>query len=146
MKILHICRRFHPLVGGIENYVLEVTSRQQARGAQCRVLTLDYDLLDRSWILVNTAKREGLPLTFIEAAGRGCAILSRMDPDGFSGHFGQTVIGDGWSDGLAALLSEEIWREKGRWGFEYVKANYSAGKALQDHIRLYESCLSAVRR
>ena len=39
------------------------------------------DLLGESWILVNTAEREGLPTSFLEAFAHGCAILSRVNPD-----------------------------------------------------------------
>ena len=39
-------------------------------------------ILERSWIMVNTAAREGMPSAMLEAMASRCAILSQVNPDG----------------------------------------------------------------
>jgi hypothetical protein len=68
--------------------------------------------LGKSWILVNTAAREGLPNAFIEAAAHQCAILSAVDPDGFSSQFGHLVLNDDFAAGLRALLQDDLWKKR----------------------------------
>src|SRR5688572_29213847 len=41
---------------------------------------LHHQLLTNAAIHINTAVREGLPNSFVEAAGHKCAILSAVDP------------------------------------------------------------------
>lgn len=45
MNVLNITRRFYPFIGGVENYIYETAKRLNKRGINCRVLTLDYDIL-----------------------------------------------------------------------------------------------------
>src|SRR6202011_2592445 len=82
-------------------------------------------LLGRSWILVNTAAREGLPNAFIEAAAHGCAILSATDPDEFGSRFGHHALDDDFVRGLASLLEENRWRQLGEAGQDYVRKVFS---------------------
>jgi glycosyltransferase involved in cell wall biosynthesis len=98
-------------------------------------------LLERSWILINTAVREGLPNSFIEAAAHGCAILSSVDPDGFASHFGYNAQKDDFVTGLQALLKDNTWEARGRLGREHVRQQFESGKAIDQHIRLYQGLL-----
>lgn len=101
------------------------------------------EIYAKSWILVNTSAREGLPITFIEAAGQGCAILSTVDPDGFAtkyGYFADSI--DKLSEGLEFLLKDTVWKEKGKAGFEYVSLIYREENALKVYLDLYQSLLS----
>ena len=41
MKILHITRQFYPLIGGMENYVLNLAEQQIKNGHSVTVLTLN---------------------------------------------------------------------------------------------------------
>lgn len=45
-SILHIVRRYQPLVGGTERYVADLAVEQARRGSRVRVLTLDRDVTD----------------------------------------------------------------------------------------------------
>jgi len=45
MNILHISRRFYPFVGGTEKYIYEISKALVNRNINCRVLTLNYDIL-----------------------------------------------------------------------------------------------------
>jgi glycosyltransferase involved in cell wall biosynthesis len=61
-------------------------------------------ILEESWIMVNTATREALPNSFLEAAAHRCAILSLVDPDGFASRFGYHAKDEDFSKGLEFLL------------------------------------------
>ena len=95
--------------------------------------------LAASWVLVNTSAREGLPNTFMEAAGHRCAILSAVDPDGFASRFGWHAAQGDYAAGLAALLEGDLWRSKGEAGFDYVSRHYEVGKAMDRQVELYAS-------
>ncbi|HAV76521.1 MAG TPA: hypothetical protein DCX53_04115 [Anaerolineae bacterium] len=95
-------------------------------------------LLARSWVLVNTSAREGLPTSFVEAAGHGCAILSEIDPDGFSSQFGCHVTDGDYANGLRLLLQDFNWREKGLRGMEFVRRTFSLSDSIDKHIHIYE--------
>lgn len=46
MKILHVTRQFHPLVGGLENYVLALAEEQVKMGHDVTVVTLNKSFID----------------------------------------------------------------------------------------------------
>lgn len=87
-------------------------------------------------MLVNTAAREGLPLTFLEAAAHGCAILSAVDPDHFASRFGQLVVDDDFTSALQILL-EKSPLDKGRLAYTYVRTTCETRQALAAHLRQY---------
>lgn len=99
------------------------------------------DLLSRSWVFVNTALREGLPNSFLEAASYGCAILAGLDPDGFSSRFGCHVKDDDFASGLAYLLKDDRWREKGEQGRQFVKETFEEEQTLDLHMQVYNNLL-----
>jgi glycosyltransferase involved in cell wall biosynthesis len=94
-------------------------------------------ILSRSWILVNTALREGLPRSFLEAASFKCAILSRVDPDGFASRFGYRVENDDFAAGLRALLQDGAWRGKGEGAQAYVSQKYGFESSIIQHLDTY---------
>jgi glycosyltransferase involved in cell wall biosynthesis len=98
-------------------------------------------ILGRSWILVNTSQLEGLPRTFLEAASRGCAILSRVDPDGFASRGGYCAASGDFAHGIRTLLQEGVWRERGERGCGYVSEHYHPDISVERHARLYERVL-----
>ena len=93
-------------------------------------------ILARSWIMVNTAAREGLPLTFLEASAYGCAILSAVDPDGFASRFGRHVADDDFAGALRELMASSP-PEKGKLAYEYVRRTYEHEMALDAHCQVY---------
>jgi glycosyltransferase involved in cell wall biosynthesis len=95
------------------------------------------EVLSRSWILVNTALREGLPRSFLEAASFKCAILSRVDPDGFASRFGQRVNDDDFRRGLEMLLKDGVWRRKGEEAHAYVLEKYGFETSIARHLEAY---------
>lgn len=46
MKILHIVRQFYPMVGGMENFVLSLSTQQIENGHQVSVLTLNRNFMN----------------------------------------------------------------------------------------------------
>ncbi len=101
-----------------------------------------YELYAKAWVLVNTSAREGLPYTFVEAAGWSCAILSCLNPDGFADRFGFHVTGGDFAAGLEWLLAEDRWRLQGAAGARYVAEIFSEENSIDEHVRWYESLLA----
>ncbi|MCW4035763.1 MAG: glycosyltransferase family 4 protein [Candidatus Bathyarchaeota archaeon] len=101
-------------------------------------------LLEESWVLVNTSVSECLPVSFLEAAAQGCAILSLHDPDGFTSNFGYHVIDGDLNRGLRFLMEGGRWRERGRKGYAYVSKVHELGRVTDLHIAAYEDLLSKV--
>jgi glycosyltransferase involved in cell wall biosynthesis len=93
--------------------------------------------LSQSWILVNTALREGLPRSFLEAAAFKCAILSRVDPEGFASKFGHRVQNDDFAGGLRRLLMNGDWRRRGDEGHAYVSTRYGFEPSINRHLEAY---------
>jgi glycosyltransferase involved in cell wall biosynthesis len=99
-------------------------------------------IFEQSWVLVNTAAREGLPNTFLEAAANKCAILSGVDPDGFASRFGYHARDDGdLAKGLTFLLSDERWKGLGELGSQYVKSVFGTEPAIDLHLETYKEAL-----
>jgi glycosyltransferase involved in cell wall biosynthesis len=103
-------------------------------------------ILEQSWVLVNTSWREGLPLSYVEAAAHKCALLSGLNPDDFTSQFGylaQEDTVDELETGLKCLLENDMWKSKGQKGYEYVNEVFEFDKAVDRHIAAYEDILTA---
>lgn len=99
------------------------------------------EILSRSWVLINTSIREGLPNSFLEICAYQGAILSQVDPDGFAQNFGYHVADKDFTKGLAWLLENDHWKEQGVRGYEFVRNNFRVEKSIQSHIDIYRSLL-----
>jgi hypothetical protein len=88
-------------------------------------------LLGEAWVLVTTAAREGLPLTFLEAGPYGRAPLSAVNPDLMVSRFGQQVEAE-----LHALMAAPRDRPRGLRIREACRYQYS--RALAEHIKPYK--------
>jgi glycosyltransferase involved in cell wall biosynthesis len=102
------------------------------------------EILSETWVLVSTAAREGLPLTFLEAAAYGCAILSAVDPDEFATRFGARVQHDDFAAELQGLMRDDPLG-KGRRAREYVRRTYETSIALAAHLDVYHSFMGRRR-
>lgn len=100
-------------------------------------------VLSQSWIMVNTASREGMPNAFLEAGAHGCAVLSAVDPGGFTSRFGFRVRNDDFAGGLRELLRGGRWRENGERARAYVRSTYEMELAIDKHLSVYQELLSA---
>jgi len=99
------------------------------------------DVLGKSWVIVNTSLREGLPTTFTEAAAHRCAILSFADPDEFASRFGVHATEGRLAEGLASLVAENNWKQAGEAGYQYVNQVFSVDRAMDGHLDLYQGLL-----
>lgn len=95
-------------------------------------------IIEKSWIMINTATREALPNAFLEAAAQRCAILSHVDPDGFASEFGYHARNDDFAAGLHWLLTKNRWQERGQRAYRHVAAIFELDRAMDRHIELYE--------
>ncbi len=100
-------------------------------------------ILEKSWVLVNPAKREGLPNAFLEALAHKCAILSSVNPENITENFGFFVKNDDFASGLKILLENNNWKQKGERGQMYVAENYELNKSIEMHITIYRNLLAA---
>lgn len=96
-------------------------------------------VFSRSWILLNTAAREGLPNAFIEACASRCAILSSVDPDEFASRFGYFAGDENFNKGLTLLMEKGNWLQAGIKGFEHVREIFSIDKVLEQYARIYNN-------
>ena len=98
-------------------------------------------ILEKSWIMVNTATREALPNAFLEAAAHRCAILSTVNPDNFSSEFGYYAKDGDLESGLKDLLDRQTWKQKGERAFRYILEAFELTKAIDRHVREYNRVL-----
>ena len=103
---------------------------------------LHSEILNKSWVMVNSATREALPNSFLEAAAHKCAILSTVDPDGFASQFGYCAKDDDFIKGLNFLLENQRWKKRGESGYKYVKKTFEMNQAIDKHISIYEENLA----
>lgn len=101
--------------------------------------------LGESWIMINTATREAMPNAFLESAAHGCAIMSAVDPDGFATRFGYNAAKDDFAAGLAWLLEDDRWRQRGQLARQHVSAHFETGHAIDLHLDAYAALLDGAR-
>jgi glycosyltransferase involved in cell wall biosynthesis len=99
------------------------------------------ETLSESWILVNSAAREGLPTSILEALANQCAILSHVNPDDVATRFGYHAESGDFERGLTTLLSNDTWRARGQAGYEYVRDKHELQAVIDKHVAVYESLL-----
>jgi glycosyltransferase involved in cell wall biosynthesis len=138
-------------VGGTREQERDIRLRRTYAGIPNLEMTgiidqFETDRLDRilrkSWILINTSTREGLPNTFLEATAHKCAILSMVDPDGFASRFGHHAQDGDLRKGLAYLLEKDRWKHRGKVGYDYVRSVFATNRAMDGHIEAYREALS----
>jgi glycosyltransferase involved in cell wall biosynthesis len=104
------------------------------------------EILDNAWILVNTSTRECLPVSYLEAGARKCAILSHCNADNFASEFGFWAkngdLGD-YIEGLSFLLAQDRWTFLGEKAHAYVSDTHEYEKVIDQHLRVYRDALRA---
>jgi glycosyltransferase involved in cell wall biosynthesis len=109
------------------------------------------EFLGKAWVMVNASTKEAMPNAFLEAAAHHAAILSGLDPDGFASDFGHHVRArtpdsrypdaEDFAQGLAWLLENDRWREKGRHGYDHVSRTFETEIAIGQHVAVYREHL-----
>ncbi len=100
------------------------------------------EVFEKAWVMVNTSAREGLPNSFIEAAAHGCAIVSEVDPDGFTSRFGIVAHGGAFAEVLPQLLEDKAWQTRGAAGHAYVATTNAPDLAIDAHLKYYYRVLA----
>jgi alpha-1,3-mannosyltransferase len=80
IRVLHICRRYRPFVGGVEKYIHDLAFAQAAAGREVTILTLDRDVAGPAKGLPHRETLDGLEV--VRLPGRGTpqiAITYRPD-------------------------------------------------------------------
>lgn len=101
-------------------------------------------ILEKCWIMVNTATREAMPTnSFIESAAHKCALLAGLDyQDGFAEKFGYCAINGDFEKGLRWLLENNRWRELGEKAHAHVAAEYRTDLVIDRYLEIYETALN----
>jgi glycosyltransferase involved in cell wall biosynthesis len=74
IRVLHICRRYRPFVGGTEKYVHDLAAAQAAAGHKVTILTLDRDIAGPTKGLPGRETLDGLAV--VRVPGRGTAQIA----------------------------------------------------------------------
>ena len=141
------------MAGTAQNTRYESALRRQATGLsnlQMSGFLQQFDdpalqvMLERSWVLVNTSAREGLPTSMLEALAQSCALLSQADVAGVAGRFGRHATDGDFERGLAQLLEGSAWQRLGEQGHDYAQRNFDSNAVLARHLSLYAELLGGV--
>lgn len=74
IRVLHICRRYQPFVGGTEKYVHDLAAAQAAAGREVTILTLDRDVVGSARGLPHRELLDGINV--VRLPGRGTAQIA----------------------------------------------------------------------
>jgi glycosyltransferase involved in cell wall biosynthesis len=94
-------------------------------------------ILEKSWVIVNTAAREGISTATLEGLAHQCAVLSKVNSEKEAQNFGYHAERDDFATGLHRLLEDGSWREKGIQGQRWVAENFEIGMSIDRHIEAY---------
>ena len=98
------------------------------------------DVLEKSWILVNTSIHECLPISFLEALSYKCALLSCQNPDNLTSDYGMKADlydFESFKNGLEKLIHNNSWQKKADRGYDYVKEIHEVSKVIRKHMEIY---------
>jgi len=111
------------------------------------------EILEKSWILINTSLHECLPVSFLEAWAHQCTVLSCQNPDNLTreyGYYTGKILGTGlreedinkFVNGLKWLLENERWKKLGKKGYNYVKSTHETNKAINTYFKYFKYILN----
>ena len=118
-----------------------------------------YEVLNRSWLLVNTSIHEGMPQSILETLAFGVPVVSSLDYAGTIDIFGVSVgltQGDGLQEvdsfcrTINDLIQDDARRERlGQAGRQFVEDNYSDEAFLGQFLAImdkFDLDLGAIRK
>ena len=95
------------------------------------------EILGKSWALLSTSIREGLPIAFLETLARETALISFVNPDNLPEKYGFWAKHENFEDGLRWLLESNEWKKKGKQGRKYVERWHEYNKVIKMHEKAY---------
>jgi len=101
------------------------------------------EIIGKSWGLLNTSIREGLPITFLEAMAEGTPIISYVDPDMYASRFGIKVDYniDSFRQGIEKAVTEKLYDKIGNKEREYILKEHELEVVMNKHLQIYEKIL-----
>ncbi len=104
------------------------------------------EYIGRSWALINTSIREGLPITFLEAMAEGTPIISYVDPDNYTSKFGIKVDYNvsSFKDAINKSVKEKLYEKIGETEREYIKKEHEISVVMKKHIDIYHDLIKMI--
>ncbi|MBM3233663.1 glycosyltransferase family 4 protein [Candidatus Pacearchaeota archaeon] len=110
------------------------------------------EILEKTWMIINTSLHECLPVSFLEAWAHKCAVLSCQNPDDLTrkyGYYTGKILGTGldkesmkkFENGMRFLLKDDKWEKLGKNGHEYVRKNHEFDSVIDKHIKYYKNII-----
>ena len=103
------------------------------------------EIIGRSWALLNTSIREGLPITFLEALAEGTPIVSYVDPDQYVSKFGiktRSYTVENFVEAIRNIIKDERFVDIGSTSIPFIKENHEATVVMNRHLKIYKEILS----
>jgi glycosyltransferase involved in cell wall biosynthesis len=103
------------------------------------------EIIGKSWALLNTSIREGLPITFLEALAEGTPIISYVDPDQYVTNFGikaESYTVKAFADAINSVIKNEGFKEIRSRSVPFIKKNHETAIVMSQHISIYDKMLS----
>lgn len=103
------------------------------------------EIIGKSWALLNTSIREGLPVTFLEALAEGTPIISYVDPDQYVTNFGikaESYTVKAFADAIKSAIKDEGFNQIGSRSVPFIKKNHETAIVMRQHISIYDKMLS----
>lgn len=101
------------------------------------------EIIGKSWAMLNTSVREGLPITFLEALVEGTPIISYVDPDKYVSRFGIRVEYnvDSFVQGIKNAVSKRMFEIIGDEERAFALREHSSEVVMSKHIQIYRELL-----
>lgn len=102
------------------------------------------EIIGKSWALLNTSIREGLPITFLEALAEETPIISYVDPDSYVSRFGIKVDYslESFIHGIEQAVSERLFQKIGQNERSYALREHALDVVMNKHIQIYSDIRS----
>ena len=103
------------------------------------------EIIGKSWALLSTSIREGLPTVFEEALAEATPIVSFVDPDQYVSNFGvkaKSYTVKAFTDAINSVIKDERFKEIGLRSVPFVKKNHETAIVMSQHISIYDKMLS----
>lgn len=98
-----------------------------------------FEILGKSWILLNSSVREGLPVSFLEAMKTKTCLVASVDPDQYTTNFGIKVQYNNYGEAIREALNNKLYMEKGERGFSHLTQVHEISKVMDKHLDIYRS-------